>query len=73
MGKVKSYIMDIEEDVYNIEGLEDKISESDDISEVKSWVVEQLGLKTHFDISIAENAVLEMWNELWCQYQDGPY
>ena len=27
MGKVKGYIMDIEEDVYNIEGLEDKISE----------------------------------------------
>ena len=74
MGKVKSYIMDIEEDVYNIEGLEDKISESDDISEVKSWVVEQLGLKTHFDISIAENAVLEMWNEFWGVYvPDGPY
>ena len=34
MGKVKGYIMDIEEDVYNIEGLEDKISESEDISEV---------------------------------------
>ena len=37
MGKVKGYIMDIEEDVYNIEGLEDKISESEDISEVNNW------------------------------------
>jgi len=73
MGKVKSYIMDIEEDVYNIEGLEDKISESEDISEVNTFVVDTLGLKTHFDISIAQNAVSEMWNELWCQYQDGPY
>jgi|TARA_B100000035_G_scaffold260906_1_gene231884 hypothetical protein len=73
MGKVKSYIMDIEEDVYNIEGLEDKISESEDISEVNTFVVDTLGLKTHFDISIAENTVSEMWNELWSQYQDGPY
>ena len=44
---------------------EEKVSESEDISEVKSWVVEQLGLTTHFDISIAENAVSEMWNEFW--------
>ena len=73
MGKVKSYIMDIEEDVYNIEGLEDKISESEDISEVNTFVVDPLGLKTHFDISIAENTVSEMWNELWSQYQDGLY
>ncbi len=65
--------MDIEEDVYNIEGLEDKISESEDISEVNTFVVDTLGLKTHFDISIAENTVSEMWNELWSQYQDGPY
>lgn len=73
MGKVKGYIMDIEEDVYALDGLEEKVSESEDISEVKSWVVDTLGLKTHFDISIAENAVSEMWNEFWCQYQDGPY
>ena len=73
MGKVKGYIMDIEEDVYNIEGLEDKISESEDISEVNTFVVDTLGLKTHFDISIIENAVSEMWNELWCQYQDDTY
>ena len=71
MGKVKSYIMDIEEDVYNIEGLENKISESEDISEVNTFVVDTLGLKTHFDISIAENTVSEMWNELWSQYCRG--
>ena len=65
--------MDIEEDVYNIEGLEDKISESEDISEVNTFVVDTLGLETHFDISIAKNTVSEMWNELWSQYQDGPY
>ena len=68
MGKVKSYMMDIEENVYDLEGLEEKISESEDISEVKSWVVDQLGLKTHFDIGIANGAVTEMWNELWGGY-----
>ena len=74
MGKVKSYIMDIEENVYDLEGLENKISESEDISEVKVWVVEQLGLTSHFDISIAQDAVTEMWNELWGAYvPDGPY
>ena len=73
MGKVKNYMMDIEEDVWNIEGLEEKISESEDVSEVKDWVVEQLGLKTHFDISIGQGAVTDMWNELWGNYQDCPY
>ena len=73
MGKVKSYMMDIEENVYDLVGLENKISESENIAEVKSWVVEQLGLKTHFDISIAEGAVTEMWNELWGNYQAVSY
>ncbi len=68
MGKVKSYIMDIEEDVYAIEGLEEKISESEDISEVKAFVVETLGLKTSFDIGIAEDTVTSLWNENWSYY-----
>ena len=68
MGKVKSYIMDIEEDVYAIEGLEEKISESEDISEVKAFVVETLGLKTSFDIGIAEDVVTSLWNENWSYY-----
>ena len=72
MGKVKNYMMDIEENVYDLEGLEDKISESEDISEVKSWVVDQLGLKTHFDIGIAEGAVTEMWNELGVTIKTAP-
>ena len=59
MSKIKNYMMDIEENVYDLDGLENKISESEDISEVKSWVVEQLGLTTHFDISIA-----------WCGYRN---
>ena len=73
MGKVKAYVMDIEEDVYALDGLEEKVSDAEDISEVNSWVVEQLGLTTHFDKSIACVAVNSMWNEFWGNYQDGPY
>ena len=68
MSKIKNYMMDIEEDVYAIEGLEEKISESEDISEVKAFVVEKLGLKTSFDIGIAEGAVTSLWNENWSYY-----
>ena len=68
MSKIKNYMMDIEEDVYAIEGLEEKISESEDISEVKAFVVETLGLKTSFDIGIAEDAVTSLWNEYWSYY-----
>ena len=45
MGKVKNYMMDIEEKIFGIDGFENKISESENTSEVKSWVNEQLGLK----------------------------
>jgi hypothetical protein len=65
MGKLKGYIMDIEEDVYAVEGLEEKITESEDISEVQTFVVDALGLKTSFDIEIAKDAVSTMWNESW--------
>ena len=68
MGKVKSYIMDIEEQIFDIEGLENKIGECEHVSEMKAFVVEELGLKTHFDISIAESAVSDMWNEFWGAY-----
>ncbi len=54
MGKVKNYIMDIEEKVFDIDGLETKIGECEHIAEMKAFVVEKLGLKTHFDIGIAE-------------------
>ena len=69
MGKLKGYIMDIEEDVYSVEGLEEKISESEDVSEVQTFVVDALQLKTSFDIEIAKDAVSSMWNEGWAYYK----
>tara|TARA_Y100000022_G_scaffold128276_1_gene111138 strand:- start:43 stop:249 length:207 start_codon:yes stop_codon:yes gene_type:complete len=68
MGKVKSYMMDIEEKVFDIEGLEEKIGECEHMAEMKAWVVEKLGLTTHFDIGIAEDVVEECWVDFWAYY-----
>ena len=68
MGKVKNYIMDIEEKVFDIEGLEEKIGECEHMAEMKAWVVEKLGLTTHFDIGIAEDVVEECWVDFWAYY-----
>ena len=58
MGKVKNYMMDIEEKVFDINGLENKIGECEHIAEMKAWVVEKLGVTTQFD----------MWNDFWGYY-----
>ena len=68
MGKVKNYMMDIEEKVFDIEGLEEKIGECEHMTEMKAWVVEKLGLTTHFDIGIAEDVVEECWVDFWAYY-----
>lgn len=68
MSKIKNYIMDIEEKIFSIENLEDKVSESEDISEVNSFVVEKLGLTTSFDINIVNDVVSGVWNDFWGNY-----
>ena len=68
MSKIKNYIMDIEEKVFGIDGLETKIGECEHIAEMKAFVVEKLGLTTNFDISIAEDVVDDMWSDFWSYY-----
>ena len=68
MSKIKNYMMDIEEKVFDIDGIETKIGECEHIAEMKAFVVEKLGLKTHFDIGIAEGVVDDMWNDFWGYY-----
>ena len=68
MSKIKNYMMDIEEKIYSIDGFEDKVSESENTSEVKDWVIEKLGLTTSFDIGIASDVVDNSWNEYWGYY-----
>ena len=68
MSKIKNYMMDIEEKIYSIDGFEDKVSESENTSEVKDWVIEKLGLTTSFDVGIASDVVDNTWNEYWGYY-----
>ena len=68
MSKIKNHMMDIEEKIYSIDGFEDKVSESENTSEVKAWVTEKLGLTTSFDIGIASDVVDNSWNEYWGYY-----
>ena len=68
MSKIKNYMMDIEDKVYAIDGFENKISESENTSEVKAWVTEKLSLTTSFDIGIASDVVDNCWNEYWKYY-----
>ena len=68
MSNIKNYMMDIEEKIYSIDGFEDKVSESENTSEIKDWVIEKLGLTTSFDIGIASDVVDNSWNEYWGYY-----
>ena len=68
MSKIKNYMMDIEEKIYSIDGFEDKVSESENTSEVKDWVIEKLGLTTSVDVGIASDVVDNSWNEYWGYY-----
>ena len=68
MSKIGNYIIGIEEDVWGIEGLENKVSESENIEEVFAFVIEKLGLKTNFDIDIAKDAVKDLWFDFWGYY-----
>ena len=61
-------MMGIEEDIYAIDGFENKVSEAENTSEVKAWVVEKLGLTSSFDIGIASDVVDNCWNEYWGYY-----
>ena len=68
MSKIKNYMMDIEAKIYSMDGFEDKVSESENTSEVKDWVTKKLGLTTSFDIGIASDVVDNSWNEYWGYY-----
>ena len=67
MAKVKSYMMDIEEKVFDLD-LEKIITESEHPSVAKALVIKQLGFKNSFDIGIASDVVDNSWNEYWGDY-----
>ena len=68
MGAVKSYMMDIEEEVFSIDGIEEKFSEAEHVSEVQTFVIDKLGYTTNWDKEIAKDVVSSQWNEYWGNY-----
>ena len=67
MAKMKSYMMDIEEKVFDLD-LEKIITESENTSEAKALVLKELKFTTSFDIGIVSDVVDQCWNEYWGDY-----
>ena len=67
MAKMKRYIMDIEEKVYDLD-LEKIITNSENTSEAKALVLKELKFTTSFDIGIVSDVVDQCWNEYWGDY-----
>lgn len=68
MGAVKSYMMDVEEEIFSIDGIEQKFGEAEDISEVENFVIDKLGYTSSFDIDIAKGVISNQWNDYWGCY-----
>lgn len=69
MGAVKSYMMDVEAEIFSLDGIEQKFSEAEDISEVENFVIDKLGYTSCFDIDIAKGVISNQWNDYWGSYQ----
>jgi len=67
MAKVKSYIMDIEEKVYDLD-LEKIITDSENTSEAKALVLKELKFTSSFDIGTVSDVIDQCWNEYWNDY-----
>ena len=67
MAKIKSYIMDIEEKVYDLD-LEKIITDSENTSEAKALVLKELKFTSSFDIGIVSDVIDQCWNEYWGDY-----
>ena len=67
MAKMKRYVMDIEEKVYDLD-LEKIITDSENTSEAKALVLKELKFTNSFDIGIVSDVIDQCWNEYWGDY-----
>ena len=65
MSRLKDKIIGMEEQIFAIDGIEDRFSEAEDISEVNTFVVNALELTSSFDIDLAKDVISDQWNEFW--------
>ena len=61
MSKMGNYILGMEEEVFALDGLVAKLHKSENVTDLNNWLVEKLGITTHFDKSIVKEVVNEMW------------
>ena len=68
MSRYKDYLMDWENKINEIEGYEEKISESESLSETVDFVINKLKPKYEFEKVHIHDIVSEDWNEYWSKY-----
>ena len=68
MSRYKDYLMDWENKIHEIEGYEEKRSESECIEETVDFVIKKLKPKYEFEKVNIYDVVSEDWNEYWQKY-----
>ena len=68
MSRYKDYLMEWEDRKNEIEGYEEKISESESLSETVDFVINKLKPKYEFEKVHIHDIVSEDWNEYWSKY-----
>lgn len=68
MSKIKNYVMGIEEDLYNIDGFETIVTESDSYSEFTKKLLDKPEFHKVYDqygAAWVRDILLQVWNEYW--------
>ena len=68
MSRYKDYLMEWEDRINEIEGYEEKISESECIEETVDFVINKLKPKYEFEKVNIYDVVSEDWNSYWEKY-----
>ena len=68
MSRYKDYLMEWEDRINEIEGYEEKMSESESLAEVVDFVINKLKPKYEFEKVHIHDIVSEDWNEYWSKY-----
>ena len=73
MGNVKKHIQDYYDKVVSIEGLEQLVLESEDVSQVKRFINYQMKPKFQSEKDLCDDIAVELWNEYWSDYNEATY
>ena len=73
MGNVKKQIQDYYDKVVSIEGLEQQLSESEDVSQVKRFINYQMKPKFQSEKDLCNDIAVELWNDYWSNYNEATY